>query len=1020
MASSRKTRSQLALPDINPDILARSPLKLARTAHKQNANATPTMNDKQAISEAAQDQDVPSKRPSSPLKDTMALRERDLKRARREGSGSDSENKNESPGPAAYTFQSPKKPSSSSSAPSIGAEYTPIRLQRASSVPPETATPIPHLDLNRVPPSPWRTPGLKLRITTVSSMESIQDTPKAAPDVGHDIVMATPTAGPSTLPLSIPEVAAEATSSQANSSSDAHPPSSSPLPSLPTSPVDEQPPALELDAVTPRKPALSTLAPTSPLTPLPATPRAPRTVDNVQNTGQKLLGTGANAPFAPPKTPIASTSRLPRPSSILQLNGATSSKPEIKPKGPSRARAMKPKQVSSSIPLGGRMTRSASLRQQETKKREDSGTAAAAPHAGKVLPRPSAAPSALGLGVPSGSNAPSTAVKTPGRRRSMSFSYAQPTTSSVAKSNPGSPTKPHSSIQSTAHMRSFTFSHAPQPPPSSSLSNLSLALEKLNVPPPSRPNTSMGFNRDARGEDTDDEDASSIPSTTKSKDDGDIAMRSTGSSTIPRPAPALKRSNTVGPSSLSTPSSSKLQATTHSKLMLPPPVPKARQALAGPSSSSSTTVEQPKKINLQSGIVAGKARGKFAFGGSKTQITGKPRIFGAGALSGPKSRVVHRASKQSSLPVVEGSPVKGGNFGSMNEESDAEGPVADPSKVASDEVKEVTNDMGMFLAGSSSGDAPPLPALNFGATATEGAQESSDAKESKAADSWKANAGRRASMASQLLTQSLSSMPKTPPRPVAPATEGKGKGRAGLRSSSSSYPATAGQGMHTAPGALGKAKATGSPDGAHVSKSKSGGVGSSSGSSSLKILKDCTIFVDVRTDDGDDAGSLFVDMLKALGAKIPTRVGQTCTHIVYKNGLMSTLTRYRLLHEPRPHVVGIAWVVECAEQRAKVDEKKFLVDLTLTNVAGTNKRRRSMLPKGLSEGDMIPKDLPPHLAGPSGGDQTQDADRSIDSTTSSLGSDDSPKGADDGLTPLERARRRNNTIKTMFARAAAT
>ncbi|TCD66528.1 hypothetical protein EIP91_001248 [Steccherinum ochraceum] len=995
MASSRKTRSQLALPDINPDILARSPLKLARTAHKQNANATPTMNDKQATPEAAQDQDVPSKRPSSPLKDTMALRERDLKRARREGSGSDSENRNESPGPAAYTFQSPKKPSSSSSAPSIGAEYTPIRLQRASSVPPETATPIPHLDLNRVPPSPWRTPGLKLRITTVPSVESIHDTPKAAPDVGHDIVMATPTIGSSTLPLPIPEVAAETTSSQVNSSSDAHPPSSSPLPSLPTSPVDEQPPALELDAVTPRKPALSTLAPTSPLTPLPATPRAPRIIENAQNTGQKLLGIGVNATFPPPKTPIASSSRLPRPSSILQLNGAASSKPEIKPKGPSRARAMKPKQVSSSIPLGGRMTRSASLRQQETKKREDSGTAAAAaPHVGKVISRPSAAPSALGLGVPSGSNAPSTAVKTPGRRRSMSFSYAQPTTSSVAKSNPGSPTKPHSSIQSTAHTRSFTFSHAPQPPPSSSLSNLSLALEKLNVPPPSRPNTSMGFNRDARGEDTDDEDASSIPSTAKSKDDGDIAMRSTGSSTIPRPAPALKRSNTVGPSSLSTPSSSKLQAPTHSKLMLPPPVPKARQASAGPSSSSSTTVEQPKKINLQSGIVAGKARGKFAFGSSKTQITGKPRIFGAGALSGPKSRVVHRASKQSSLPVVEGSPVKGGGFSSMNEESETEGPIAGPSKVASDEVKEVTNDMGMFLAGSSSGDAPPLPAPNFGATATEGAPESSDAKESKAADSWKANAGRRASMASQLLTQSLSSMPKTPPRPVAPATEGKGKGRAGLRSSSSSYPATAQQGMHTAPGALGKAKATGSPDGAHVSKSKSGGVGSSSGSSSLKILKD------------------------SLGAKIPTRVGQTCTHIVYKNGLMSTLTRYRLLHEPRPHVVGIAWVVECAEQRAKVDEKKFLVDLTLTNVM--LRRRRSMLPKGLSEGDMIPKDLPPHLAGPSGGDQTQDADRSIDSTTSSLGSDDSPKGADDGLTPLERARRRNNTIKTMFARAAAT
>jgi hypothetical protein len=78
----------------------------------------------------------------------------------------------------------------------------------------------------------------------------------------------------------------------------------------------------------------------------------------------------------------------------------------------------------------------------------------------------------------------------------------------------------------------------------------------------------------------------------------------------------------------------------------------------------------------------------------------------------------------------------------------------------------------------------------------------------------------------------------------------------------------------------------------------------------LKILNDCVIFVDVRTDDGDEAGSLFIDMLGGVGARVSptfssdnilttehvqvlTRVGQTCTHIVFKNGLMSTLTRYR-------------------------------------------------------------------------------------------------------------------------------
>jgi hypothetical protein len=35
-----------------------------------------------------------------------------------------------------------------------------------------------------------------------------------------------------------------------------------------------------------------------------------------------------------------------------------------------------------------------------------------------------------------------------------------------------------------------------------------------------------------------------------------------------------------------------------------------------------------------------------------------------------------------------------------------------------------------------------------------------------------------------------------------------------------------------------------------------------------EVLKDCIIFVDVRTEDGDDAGGLFVEMLKGLGARV--------------------------------------------------------------------------------------------------------------------------------------------------------
>ena len=46
---------------------------------------------------------------------------------------------------------------------------------------------------------------------------------------------------------------------------------------------------------------------------------------------------------------------------------------------------------------------------------------------------------------------------------------------------------------------------------------------------------------------------------------------------------------------------------------------------------------------------------------------------------------------------------------------------------------------------------------------------------------------------------------------------------------------------------------------------------------------------------------------------------------------------HRLLRDPKPLVVGIAWVVECVEKMTHIDESKFLVDLDGVNVSGTNK-----------------------------------------------------------------------------------
>jgi hypothetical protein len=43
------------------------------------------------------------------------------------------------------------------------------------------------------------------------------------------------------------------------------------------------------------------------------------------------------------------------------------------------------------------------------------------------------------------------------------------------------------------------------------------------------------------------------------------------------------------------------------------------------------------------------------------------------------------------------------------------------------------------------------------------------------------------------------------------------------------------------------------------------------------------------------------------------------------------------MREPKPFVVGISWVVECAEKCRRVGEENFLVDLDGVNVAGNNK-----------------------------------------------------------------------------------
>ncbi|EIN06707.1 hypothetical protein PUNSTDRAFT_121822 [Punctularia strigosozonata HHB-11173 SS5] len=463
--------------------------------------------------------------------------------------------------------------------------------------------------------------------------------------------------------------------------------------------------------------------------------------------------------------------------------------------------------------------------------------------------------------------------------------------------------------------------------PVSALSNLSVALEKLAMPPPSRPSTSMGFNRELED---DDEAPAGSSSETKAKDDNGVGRVS-----------APKDGDLSGPR----------KTATANDLSIP--------------SGHSIANRGTSLFNRNRGVVGSSVAGQLY------PAQGPRKMFGVGGGVG------QRASKRSTLPTVAGSPVKGG---------------AAPSMPEADEVSLATP----VLSGLSS-DQRPIAPLDFSGISMADLLKNPDesaVSEDDAHDPTnprKGRASRRASLASHMLAQSLSGIPQTPD---GTSTMGPPPSLPGRRVASDSQAPIEGAGPATAPAAIGRTRGVGAHVSVHRNTEPSGS--NPLPAPSLDVLKECKIFVDVKTDEGDDAGSLFVEMLKGLGAKLTGRVGPRCTHIVYKNGLMSTLTRYRLLNDPKPFVVGIAWVVECVEQRARVDESKFEVDLEGANVAGTNKRRRSMLPKQMSYS----------------ADQPTSDEPESESDTSFIGASGGiadTSGKSDSLPPLELARRRRMT-----------
>lgn len=627
----------------------------------------------------------------------------------------------------------------------------------------------------------------------------------------------------------------------------------------------------------------------------------------------------------------------------------------------------------------------------------------------------------LSQGSPMQTSSPIRNIRTPGSspaKISLAKTPSKPNFSQGGSPSPTKITRAMSMFNRSADK--FAIDDIGVNPNGSSLSTLSTALEKLKMPAPSRPNTSLGFNPDSGHDDDDD---AVIPFEINNKHVG------------LRRANSMERSSATGYAGSSKPLSSSSQAGTSTGK--PRLVQKPMTLFFSKSGSSSTSTSTSSNPRSAKQALLGGARPSLIGPGFKGK--GKGLFNGGGGLvpANMNKRLVQKASRKTTLPTVEASPVKGGAPKSLDA-NDGDSGVFDASASTSGEAAlgghqeaQASEDMNdVFVAPlAKDNDEVKVPEANGPENSEKGKEKEKD--RSKAKDS-----SRRASMALSQLSQSLSAAPAygTSIKGIMgpPATP-----RKIARSVSSNYPAASTAAREGPPTGTDTADATGpsrsstSPDrvlgsggkrssarqaakaalntearSPSTSAGPSGSVkkagpgkdkASTKKTESLGVLKDCRIFVDVRTDDGEEAGSLFVEMLESLGAKVQSRVGQACTHVIFKNGLMSTTTRYRLLRDPKPSVVGIAWVVECVEQRCRVEEAPFLIDINEMSVAGANKRRRSMLPKFISNDlvDATATDIEP--------EDGEDGDVSMDGSTSSL-------TMDDDLTPLERARRRRSMI----------
>ncbi|KAI6551424.1 hypothetical protein MCOR04_011057 [Pyricularia oryzae] len=135
------------------------------------------------------------------------------------------------------------------------------------------------------------------------------------------------------------------------------------------------------------------------------------------------------------------------------------------------------------------------------------------------------------------------------------------------------------------------------------------------------------------------------------------------------------------------------------------------------------------------------------------------------------------------------------------------------------------------------------------------------------------------------------------------------------------------------------------------------------------LLRGAVVFVDVRTSDGAEASSIFVDLLTQMGARCvkswtwdpeslcdsemtddedtPSGSKIGITHVVYKDGGRRTLEKVRDTNGV-VQCVGVSWVLDCERENEWLDEAPYYIDTAQGSHSSVG-RRKTMEPRAFAD-----------------------------------------------------------------------